>query len=137
MTTATTRVSQSVVLALALVAWGGSGAHAMSPQECYKRDSNCTQFCGNVTDPDWRHECFMRCNIYLDNCLATGNWTDQSATLSPGSDPTPPKRPKADIGRLPASGGLLDANPGFTPQGPAIGGAISGGAAGGAGPVLK
>jgi hypothetical protein len=55
---------------------------SMTPQECYRRDSRCTQFCGRVQDPDWRHECFMRCNIYLDNCLSRGIWTDRSAALN-------------------------------------------------------
>lgn len=55
---------------------------AETPQECYKRDSNCTQFCGNVKDPKWRYECFSRCNIYLDNCLGRGVWTDRAATFS-------------------------------------------------------
>jgi hypothetical protein len=55
---------------------------SMTPQECYKRDSQCTQFCGRVKDPKWRHECFMRCNIYLDNCLSRGIWTDRSAALN-------------------------------------------------------
>jgi hypothetical protein len=55
-------------------------AARMTPQECYKRDSNCTKFCGQVKDPDWRHECFMRCNKYLDNCLGRGVWTDRAAT---------------------------------------------------------
>ena len=53
----------------------------MTPQWCYMRDSRCTQFCGNVKDPNWRHECFMRCNIYLDNCLSSGVWTDRAARL--------------------------------------------------------
>jgi len=65
---------------------------SMTPQECYKRDSNCTQFCGQVKDPDWRHECFMRCNIYLDNCLSRGVWTDQKLTLDPGNGPSLPGR---------------------------------------------
>jgi len=51
----------------------------MSPQGCYRRDSNCTQFCAQIKDADWRYECFSRCNIYLDNCLSTGNWTDRVA----------------------------------------------------------
>lgn len=55
-------------------------AAKMSPQECYKRDSNCTQFCGRITDSKWRYECFSRCNIYLDNCLGRGVWTDRAAT---------------------------------------------------------
>ena len=55
-------------------------AARMSPQECYKRDSNCTQFCGKVKDASWRYECFSRCNIYLDNCLGRGVWTDRAAT---------------------------------------------------------
>ena len=58
---------------------------SMTPQECYKRDSQCTQFCGRVQDPDWRYECFSRCNIYLDNCLSRGVWTDQAVTFDPGS----------------------------------------------------
>ncbi len=51
----------------------------MTPQWCYYKDSRCTQFCGKVTNPDWRYECFSRCNIYLDNCLGKGVWTDQAA----------------------------------------------------------
>lgn len=51
----------------------------MKPQWCYMRDSRCTEFCGKVQDPDWRHECFMLCNRYLDNCLSRGVWTDRAA----------------------------------------------------------
>jgi hypothetical protein len=66
---------------------GNHGAMAiqpatMTPQECYRRDSNCTQFCGKVKDPYWRYECFALCNKYLDNCLGTGVWTDRATTLS-------------------------------------------------------
>jgi len=51
----------------------------MTARWCYKKDSNCTQFCGAVTDPDYRYECFGLCDKYLDNCLGRGVWTDQAA----------------------------------------------------------
>ena len=81
MTNALTIRIGTAISALGLVA--GSlllatpGAEAMTPQACYKRDSQCTQFCGRVKDANWRHECFMRCNIYLNNCLSSGTWTDR------------------------------------------------------------
>lgn len=58
---------------------------AMTPQQCYQRDSQCTQFCGNVKDNNWRYECFSRCDIYLNNCLSNGVWTDQTLTVDPGT----------------------------------------------------
>ena len=51
----------------------------MTAQWCYKKDSNCTQFCGRVQDPDWRYQCFSLCDSYLDNCLDRGKWTDRAA----------------------------------------------------------
>jgi hypothetical protein len=51
----------------------------MSAKWCYWKDVGCTDFCGGVQDPEWRHECFMRCNLYLNNCLDRGVWTDKAA----------------------------------------------------------
>lgn len=67
----------------------------LSPQQCYRRDSDCTQFCGDVTG-DRRYECFGICDRMLDRCLSTGEWTD-SREVEPGS------------GRPPAPGGELSA----------------------------
>ena len=53
----------------------------MTPQWCYRRDSQCTRFCANVPDPNWRYECFSRCDIYLGNCLDRGKWTDRAVSL--------------------------------------------------------
>jgi len=93
--------STKIALGLTVLTLTLQTASALSPQQCYKRDVNCTKFCGDVKDPDWRHECFMRCNIYLDNCLGTGVWTDQSkAVLSPDSDIGGPKNPRAPIGKI-------------------------------------
>ena len=72
----------------------------MASQACYKRDSNCTQFCGKVDDSGWRHECFSRCDSYLGNCLDTGVWTDKIKgvlTLDGGG----PKNPRASAGKFP------------------------------------
>ncbi len=75
-------------------------AQAMTPQACYKRDSNCTKMCDKANGPDWRHECFMLCNKYLDNCLANGVWTDQSkAVLSPVGDKGGLTNPRTPIGK--------------------------------------
>jgi hypothetical protein len=69
-------------------------AAALSPQQCYQRDSGCTQMCGNVKDMTWRYECFSRCDIYLDNCLSRGVWTDQAQSLdTSGGGSTPPTPP--------------------------------------------
>jgi hypothetical protein len=84
------------------------------------KDSKCTQFCDKVKDTDWRHKCFMQCNAYLEGCLSKGVWTDQ-LSADPGTSPVPPSGPKGKAGIVgfPASGGLLDANPGLPSQGPA------------------
>lgn len=55
----------------------------LTPQQCYSRDSGCTQFCGKVTG-DLRYECFEICDRMLDRCLETGDWTD-SGSLDPGT----------------------------------------------------
>jgi hypothetical protein len=49
---------------------------ALTARACYQRDSNCTHFCGGA-NADWRYECFSRCDIYLNNCLDRGEWTDR------------------------------------------------------------
>ena len=46
----------------------------LTPQQCYRRDSDCTQFCGEVTG-DLRYECFGICDRMLDRCLETDEWT--------------------------------------------------------------
>lgn len=90
----------ALALGLSVLSLLTSTASALSPQQCYKRDSNCTQFCKDAKD-DWRNECFKRCDIYLDNCLGTGVWTDQSkAVLSPNNDTGGPKNPRAPIGKV-------------------------------------
>jgi hypothetical protein len=55
----------------------------LSPEQCYRKDSDCTQFCGEVTDPNYRYDCFAICDRMLDRCLDTGDWTDSK--LEPGS----------------------------------------------------
>lgn len=41
----------------------------LTPEQCYRRDSDCTQFCGEMTG-DMRYECFRICDRMLDRCLA-------------------------------------------------------------------
>ena len=55
----------------------------LTPEQCYRKDSDCTQFCGDVTDPNYRYECFGICDRMLDRCLDTGDWTDSK--IEPGS----------------------------------------------------
>jgi hypothetical protein len=55
----------------------------LTPEQCYRKDSDCTQFCGDVTDPDYRYECFGICDRMLDRCLDTGDWTDSK--IEPGT----------------------------------------------------
>jgi hypothetical protein len=55
----------------------------LTPEQCYRKDSDCTQFCGEVTNPDYRYECFGICDRMLDRCLDTGDWTDSK--IEPGS----------------------------------------------------
>ena len=62
----------------------------LTPQQCYRRDSDCTQMCGEVTG-DMRYECFSICDRMLDRCLETGEWTD-SAQVDPGTGKPPDKR---------------------------------------------
>ena len=65
------------------------GTSGLSPAQCYRRDSQCTEFCGKVQG-DLRYECFNICDRMLNNCLNTGEWDDSPAELDPGSG-QPPK----------------------------------------------
>jgi len=93
------RTAQKVVLALIVTMGTLDSASAvpptlnssgLTPQQCYRRDSDCTQFCGEVTG-DLRYECFGICDRMLDRCLDTGEWTD-SAQIDPGTGKPPDKR---------------------------------------------
>jgi hypothetical protein len=88
------RTAQKVVLVLVvmLIAIVGTlhSASALTPEQCYRRDSGCTQFCGEVTG-DLRYECFRICDRMLNRCLDTGEWTD-SASIDPGTGRPPNKR---------------------------------------------
>src|SRR5437016_3742001 len=72
------RTAQKIVLALTAIVGTLDLASAepvnnsgLTPQECYSKDSGCTQFCGKVTGP-LRYECFSICDRMLDHCLDTG-----------------------------------------------------------------
>ena len=54
----------------------------LTPAQCYQKDSDCTQFCGDVVG-DLRYECFAICDRMLNRCLDTGDWTDH-LTADPG-----------------------------------------------------
>jgi hypothetical protein len=56
----------------------------LSPEQCYRKDSDCTVFCGQVTNPDYRYECFGICDRMLDRCLDTGDWTDSKIDPNSG-----------------------------------------------------
>lgn len=62
----------------------------LSPAQCYRRDSDCTQMCGEVTG-DLRYECFSICDRMLDRCLDTGEWSD-SFHVDPGSGKLPDRK---------------------------------------------
>jgi hypothetical protein len=61
----------------------------LTPQQCYQKDSDCTQFCGAVTG-DLRYECFAICDRMLNRCLTTGDWSD-SLVADPGTNTWPDK----------------------------------------------
>jgi hypothetical protein len=93
------RTAQKVVLALisliVLTDFASAvpptlNSSGLTPQQCYRRDSDCTQMCGEVTG-DLRYECFGICDRMLDRCLATGEWSD-SAQIDPGTGKPPDKR---------------------------------------------
>ena len=81
------RIAQSVVVAL--IGVGVAGAAKLTPQQCYKEDSECTQFCGDVTGK-LRYECFGICDRMLDNCLGSGEW-DDSPLVDTGTGIPPDK----------------------------------------------
>jgi hypothetical protein len=62
----------------------------LNPQQCYRRDSDCTRMCGDVTG-DLRYECFSVCDRMLDRCLSTGEWLD-SFQVDPGTGKSPDRR---------------------------------------------
>jgi hypothetical protein len=89
------RTAPKVVLALIGIMGTFDAASAepinnsgLSQQECYGKDSGCTQFCGHVAG-DLRYECFSICDRMLGRCLDTGEWSD-SARIDPvtGNPPT-------------------------------------------------
>jgi hypothetical protein len=61
----------------------------LTPEQCYRKDSDCTQFCDKVTG-ELRYECFGICDRMLDHCLDTGDWTD-SYQVDPGTGRPPTK----------------------------------------------
>jgi hypothetical protein len=92
------RTVSSAVLALigVLGAIGSASAQqptlntsGLTPQQCYQKDSDCTQFCGAVTG-DMRYECFAICDRMLNRCLTTGDWTD-SLVADPVTNTWPDK----------------------------------------------
>jgi xanthosine utilization system XapX-like protein len=92
------RIPQKVVLALIGILGIIEPASAvpptlntsgLSPEQCYRRDSDCTQMCGEVTG-DLRYECFSICDRMLDRCLGTGEWSD-SLEVDPGTGKPPGK----------------------------------------------
>ena len=87
--------SAALAFAAALCSAGAFAAptlnsSGLTPQQCYSRDSSCTQMCGQVTG-DLRYECFGICDRMLDRCLSTGEWSD-SRTLDPGTGKPPRDR---------------------------------------------
>jgi hypothetical protein len=56
----------------------------LSPEQCYRKDSDCTGFCGQVSNPDYRYDCFSICDRMLDRCLDTGDWTDSMVEPNSG-----------------------------------------------------
>lgn len=62
----------------------------LTPAQCYRRDSDCTHFCGEVSG-DMRYECFKICDRMLERCLDTGEWTD-SVQIDPDTG-QPPEDP--------------------------------------------
>ena len=56
----------------------------LTPEQCYRRDSDCTVTCGEVTG-DMKYECFGICDRMLNHCLDTGDWTDSELQIDPGT----------------------------------------------------
>jgi hypothetical protein len=61
----------------------------LTAEQCYRKDSGCTQFCAAVPAAR-RYECFSICDRMLDHCLDSGDWTD-SAQIDPGTGKPPSK----------------------------------------------
>lgn len=76
------------------------GTSGLTPEQCYRRDSDCTRFCGEVTG-DLRYECFKICDRMLDNCLTTGDWDDSPKELEPTTgEPSPPDKNVGELSAL-------------------------------------
>ena len=101
MQTTNRKLSKALIVLCAGIMVPAAAFSAMTPQQCYKRDSQCTRFCDGANGADWRHECFMRCNIYLNNCLDRGVWTDKAkAVLTPDGGGGGPKSTRSPIGKI-------------------------------------
>jgi hypothetical protein len=62
----------------------------LTPEQCYRRDSDCTWACGEATG-DLKYECFGICDRMLGHCLDTGDWTDSELQIDPGTGKPPDK----------------------------------------------
>jgi hypothetical protein len=73
----------------------------LTPQQCYRRDSQCTEFCSNAPR-DLRYECFSICDRMLDRCLRSGDWKDSRVDPTPDDDDggKPPFTPVGDLSVL-------------------------------------
>src|SRR5690349_8053711 len=93
------RTAQKVVLALFGIIFTLASASAASDadssgltnQQCYGKDSGCTQMCGEVAG-ELRYECFSICDRMLDRCLTTGEWSDSGITVDPSTGKPPNRR---------------------------------------------
>jgi hypothetical protein len=84
----------------------------LTPQQCYRRDSQCTEFCSNAP-ADLRYECFDICDRMLNRCLDTGDWKDSRVDATPdeGTPPTrPPFTPIGDLSVLRLMTALADSD---------------------------
>jgi hypothetical protein len=98
----TRRLAPKIILALLFIASATEVALAsppvvfntgLTPAECYRRDSQCTQFCADVSRTR-RYECFSICDRMLDNCLQSGDWSDSRIDPTPDDDGDgPPTKP--------------------------------------------
>ena len=102
-------------------------AAKMTLSQCIAKEQQCKTGCidvdAPVVDPKWTF-CFNRCEANHAACV------DLAMDLSAdGGDGPSVKPPKANVGAAAPKAGLLDAQPGFSPQGPAPTGAPLGAAA--------
>jgi hypothetical protein len=97
----TRRLAPKIILAVLFIASATEVAFAappvlintgLTPAQCYRRDSQCTQFCADAPT-HLRYECFSICDRMLDRCLRTGEWKDSRVDPTPDDDDLPPTRP--------------------------------------------